>query len=97
MMKKIPFILLVIILDMVGIRAFAYDFAVKNDDGVTIYYNYNVYTGNLDELIVTYFDLYGGNYSGSVVIPENVTYMNRTYKVSRIGDEAFAGCSKYHS
>ena len=33
-------ILLSILLSMVGAKAFAYDIAVKNSDGVTIYYNY---------------------------------------------------------
>lgn len=72
--------------------ASAYDFAVKNADGVTIYYNY-IKDGN--ELAVTYINKDGSNknaYSGTINIPENVTYMNRTRTVTLIGDFAFSWC-----
>ena len=74
--------------------ASAHDIEVANADGVTIYYNfYNDGT----ELIVTYrgdkYDSYKDEYSGVVVIPEEVTYMNRTRKVTSIGDRAFLSCS----
>ena len=36
---------------------------------------------------------YGSEYSGSVVIPETVTYNGTTYSVTSIGDEAFSECS----
>ena len=78
-------ILLTILLSMVGTKALAYDIEVKNDDGVTIYYNY---INDGKELEVT-----RGGYSGTVVIPEEVTYMNRTRKVTTIGVGAFTGCS----
>ena len=68
-------------------EAYAYDIEVKNAYGVTIYYNY-INEGK--ELEVTE----GNNsYSGSVVIPEEVTFMNRTRKVTSIGNYAFAECS----
>ena len=35
----------------------------------------------------------GGNYTGTIVIPESVTYSGTTYSVTSIGDRAFDGCS----
>ena len=74
-------------------EAYAYDIYVKNADGVTIYYNY-INEGK--ELAVT-SGRYSGTYSGSVVIPEEVTFMNRTRKVTSkvtsIGYQAFYYCS----
>ncbi|MBR6962186.1 MAG: leucine-rich repeat protein [Prevotella sp.] len=81
-------LLLITLLSLTSIKAFAYDFAVEND-GVTIYYNYS---SDGKELIVTNSG-YIGSYSGTVVIPEEVTYMNRTRKVTSIGEYAFQGCS----
>ena len=72
---------------MVGTKALAYDFEAKNADGVTLYYNY-INDGKELEVTGTY-----GCYSGSVVIPEEVTYMNRTRKVTSIGESAFYRCS----
>lgn len=93
MATKKLFILFSILLSMVGTKAWAYDIAVENADGVTIYYNY-ITDGK--ELEVTYLinDYYTHYfYSESVVIPEEVTYMNRTRKVTSIGDYAFRYCS----
>ena len=93
-------ILLTIFMSMVGINAFAYDIAVKNADGVTIYYNYY---NEGKELEVTYLnsDHYyqdnGNAYEGNVFIPEEVTYMNRTRKVTSIGGSAFRECSSLTS
>ena len=64
--------------------ATAVDIAVENEDGVTIYYNY---INNGTELEVAH-----SNYSGVVNIPEEVTYMSRTRKVTSIGERAFEGC-----
>ena len=70
-----------------------YDIAVKNSDGVTIYYNY---TNNGEELSVTcfYYNFYNpsSSYKGTIRIPETVTFMNRTRKVTKIGDLAFYNC-----
>ncbi|MBR5037369.1 MAG: leucine-rich repeat domain-containing protein [Prevotella sp.] len=82
-------ILFTILLCMVGTKAFAHDIAVVNADGMTIYYNY-INDGR--ELEVTYIDNYFGIYSGDVVIPEEVTFMNRTRKVTSIGEGAFIYC-----
>ena len=68
---------------------FAYDIEVKNSDGITIYYNY---INNKSELEVTYKDTYFKSYKGDVVIPESVTYMDKSYKVTCIGIRAFRYC-----
>ena len=65
--------------------ASAYDIAVENADGVTIYYNY---INNGTELEVA-----GAQRVAVVNIPEEVTYMGRTRKVTSIGNYAFNGCS----
>ena len=70
--------------------ASAYDIAVENSDGVTIYYNYY---NNGTELEVTYKNSDYKSYSGVVNIPEEVTYMSRTRKVTSIGNGAFRDCS----
>lgn len=92
-MKKNFFItiLIILFLTLVGTKAFAddYDIAVMNADGVTIYYNY---INDRTELKVT---RNGNNasYSGVVVIPEEVTYMNISRRVTSIGGLAFYGCT----
>lgn len=89
MKKQLP--LLVILLCMIETKASAYDFAVENADGVSIYYNY---INNGTELEVTYeSSKYYNSYRGVVVIPDEVNYMNRTRSVTSIGDCAFYGCS----
>ncbi len=87
-MKKLNLtILLTVLLSMVGTKALAYDIAVQNADGVTIYYNYSE---DGTELTVTSGD---NKYIGNIVIPEEVTYKNRTRKVTYISDLAFFVCS----
>lgn len=86
MIQKKLFFLFGLLLSMIGTKAFAYDIAVKNADGVTIYYNY---INDVKELEVTRGQT---TYSGSVVIPEDVTYMNRTRRVTSIGEKAFIDC-----
>ena len=73
--------------------ASAHDIEVQNADGVTIYYNY---INDGTELKVTfrgssYYD-YTNEYQGNVAIPEEVTYMNRTRKVTSIRAETFRYC-----
>ena len=74
--------------------ASAHDIEVKNADGVTIYYNY---INDGKELEVAFrgsrYNDYYYEYQGNVAIPEEVTYMNRTRKVTSIGSEAFRNCS----
>ena len=86
--------LLLLVIMMLPVVASAHDIEVKNADDVTIYYNY---VNNGSELAVTYggtsyYD-FSNEYSGNVVIPEEVTYMNRTRKVTSIGVSAFSICS----
>ena len=90
-MKKQLLLFAMILLPLV---ASAYDIEVKNADGVTIYYNY---INNNTELEVTFrgdrYNDYSNEYQGNVAIPEEVTYMNRTRKVTSIGGSAFYECS----
>ena len=89
-MKKQLLLLAMILLPLV---ASAHDIEVKNADGVTIYYNY---INDGTELAVTYrgsyYDSSSNEYQGNVAIPEEVTYMNRTRKVTSIGNNAFYYC-----
>jgi hypothetical protein len=81
-------------MSMVGLNAYAHNIEVKNADGVTIYYNF---INNNTELAVTYrgfdYSSYSNEYTGNVVIPESVTYNEKTYSVKSIGEYAFNGCS----
>ena len=95
-MKKLNFtFLFTMLMSMVGLNASAHDIAVKNADGVTIYYNYI----NDKELSVTYAgsDYDSRRYTGKVVIPESVTYNNKTYSVTSIDSDAFLSCSELTS
>ena len=82
--------LLIVLMGMVGAKAFAHDIEVKNADGKTIYYTY---TNNKTELAVSSSSSsYSNKYSGVVNIPESVTYKGTTYPVTSIGDGAFSSC-----
>jgi len=87
-MKKQLLLLVMMTLPLV---ASAYDIAVANADGVTIYYNY---INDGKDLEVTYLSIYPNknDYRDIVVIPEEVIYMERTRKVIRIGGSAFYDC-----
>ena len=81
--------LLFLIMMMLPMVASAHDIEVKNADGVTIYYNY---INDGKELEVTYRGdqhTVHKEYSGNVIIPDEVTYMNRTRKVASIGNYTF--------
>ena len=90
--------LLLFVMMVLPFMASAHDIEVKNADGVTIYYNY---FNNGTELEVTFrgssYNDYSNEYQGNVAIPEEVTYMNRTRKVTSIGNYAFYYCSKLTS
>ena len=81
-------IILTMLLCFVGTKTYAYDIAVENTDGVTIYYNY---INDGTELEVKYG--YYGKYSGVVNIPSQVTYQGETMSVTSIGSSAFNGCT----
>ncbi len=83
-------ILFTMLMSMVGVETFAHDFAVANEDGVTIYY----IKTNSTEVAVSYcgsnFNSVSNEYTGNVVIPESVTYDGTTYSVTSINSSAFA-------
>ena len=78
-------------MSMVAGVASAEDFAV---DG--IYYKITSSTTPYTAS-VTYrgssYSSYSNEYTGSVTIPESVTYNGKTYSVTSIGDRAFEGCT----
>ena len=89
-MKRFKLIFLfTILMSIVGAQAYAYDLAVKNADDVTIYYNY---INDGTELKVAKYPS-DSKYEGNVAIPDVVTVMDRTCKVTDIGDYAFYRCS----
>lgn len=79
-------ILLSMLMSMMGVNAFAQDIIVENSQGVKISYNYSK---DGKDLIVARCREGLTN----VIIPEEVTYMNRTRKVTSIGESAFRGQS----
>ena len=85
--------LFTLLISMVCTKSFAHDIEVANA-GKTIYYNY---INDGTELAVSYRgdyrETYSNEYSGSLIIPELVTYNGRTYSVTSIGIEAFYHCS----
>lgn len=96
-MKQIKLtFLLIVLISMVGVRAFAYDFEVVNADGKTIYYKKESET----EVAVTFYGPYSGygnKYTGNIVIPETITYNSKTYSVIGICDMAFWECKSLTS
>ena len=90
MKKQLLFILVMLL----PLMASAHDIEVQNGDGKTIYYNF---TNDGTELAVTfqgnYYLEYKDEYRGNVVIPQEVCYMNSTYKVTSVGEGAFYNCS----
>lgn len=82
--------LLVMFMNLLCLNVFAYDIEVPNNDGITIYYKY---INDGKELEVTYGKTNDRTYRTSkMVIPEEVTFMNRTRKVTSIGYCALQGC-----
>ena len=93
-MKRLKSMLVTLAMLLFSVSASAHDFEV---DG--IYYNIN--SSEKLTVEVTYkgssYDSYSNEYSGSVVIPESVTYASKTYAVTSIGNYAFSGCSSLTS
>jgi hypothetical protein len=84
--------LLALLISMLSTKASAHDIAVANGDGMTIYYNF---INNNTELAVTFrgwSSQYENEYSGNVVIPDSVTYNEKTYPVTLIWGETFRYC-----
>ena len=87
-MKKLTItFLLTIFVSMMGVRTFARDIEVANEDSATIYYTY---TNNQTELAVSSSPI---PYSGNLVIPDSATFNDITYPVTSIEGHAFQGCS----
>lgn len=89
-MKQTTFtLLLTVLLSMVGLHVYASDIEV---DG--IYYNFNANTKTAE---VTFkgdeYYSYNNEYTGTVVIPSEVTYGGEKYSVTSIGSSAFYDCS----
>jgi hypothetical protein len=72
-------------------KANAYSFSAVNN-GQTIYYNITSSTAPLT-VVVTYETSNYNSYSGSIDIPDTVTYQSNTYMVTAIGESAFSDCS----
>ena len=87
-------LLLITLLSFSSYKALAFDIAVENEDKVTIYYNYS---NDGKELSVTNNNGSYNSYSGTVVIPDEVTYENRSLKVTSIEYQAFQDCSSLTS
>lgn len=86
-MKKYYFPLLIaLLMCFISTDVYAYDIAVQNSDGKTIYYNF---INNNTELEVTYNIGDPNDYTGNIVIPETVNYQGTNYNVTSIGSHAF--------
>lgn len=85
--------LLVVLMSMTSNKSYAHDIAVENADGITIYYSYINDGKELEVTYKSYSYSYEHSYSGNIVIPENVTFMNRTRRVTSIAMQAFSGCN----
>ena len=87
-MKKLK-LLFTVLCVLCGTVVFAYDFGVNG-----ICYNFLSKTDKTVEVTFrgTYFYEDFDEYTGSVVIPGNVTYNGITYSVTGIGDYAFYNC-----
>ena len=97
--------LLTLLMSMAGTKVFAYDIAVVNADGVTIYYNYSndgkelevtaegIYSRTIHDSNFNrdYIHYYSTGYSNIDIlkIPSEVSYMGRLRKVTSIGDYTF--------
>lgn len=79
--------LLLILLALLPKVASAYDAYIGS-----IYYNLSG-----EEAEVTYKNTSYNSYTGSVIIPETITYNGKTYTVTSIGNDAFSDCSSLTS
>ena len=99
-------ILLTLALVSTATTAFAYDFMVngiyynRNGDEATVtYHDYSKIqvTGSSGSYwYENHYNYYAG-YSGQVIIPETVTYNDKIYSVTKIGEHAFQECGRLTS
>ena len=88
-MKNLKFLFTTLLLLLCSIVVNAHDFEVNG-----IYYNITDAANKTVEVTYrgNYFYSYENEYTGSVVIPESVTYNETTYSVTSIGESAFYNC-----
>lgn len=72
-----------------------YSFSAKNNQGITINYNYINDNEELEVVRTNGYNTYS-DYT-DIIIPEEVTYMGRTRKVTSIADYTFYNCKKLTS
>ena len=91
--KLIQCLMLIAVL-LTSSHAFAHDFEVGG-----IYYYITSSTDKTCEVTYkgSYSYQFSDEYTGSIVIPETVTYNGTTYSVTRIGYYAFSGCTSLTS
>ncbi len=92
-MKRTLHVFLLIAINIASV--FAHDIIV-NSKGKSIYYNKLI-----DEMEVTFrgnsWREFTNEYTGVIVIPNSVTYMNKEYTVTRIYYAAFCACSNLNA
>lgn len=88
---KLLTLILALLLPTTGTAEEVYDFEVDgiyykivNDNAIVTYKTYSY---------VSHDSYYYSDYKGDVTIPSTVTYANKTYPVTTIGDHAFFQCS----
>ncbi len=77
---------------LLSIYAHAYDFKVGN-----FYYNITSLQSLTVEVTNAGDNAPAGNYSGDVVIPSTVSYSNKIFTVTRLGDYSFSNCKNMTS
>ncbi len=90
-------LLLLLLINTFSVVSYAHDIEVINSEGKIIYYNYNNDGSSLSVTKKSSSKDSYGDYSGKVVIPEEVTYEGKTYSVTCIGDSAFYNCNNITS
>ncbi|MBR1426737.1 MAG: leucine-rich repeat domain-containing protein [Paludibacteraceae bacterium] len=94
-MKKKLFITLCIAV-AAALNVAAHDYAVPNDDNVTIYYTDVTATYGSPAVEVSYegtwYGAVEGEYKDTVVIPDSIVEDGKQYAVVGIGEQAFAEC-----
>lgn len=88
---KSKVLLLALLAQLLSLPASAYDAYVGG-----IYYNFSGDEAEVTYLARSYSDNYYA-YTGSVTIPETITFEEKTYRVTSIGDYAFYSCHELTS
>lgn len=88
MTYKIKHWFLLLLSGIMTANMYAYDIAAENAEGITLYYD--VINDGKELEVVKGRQTY--NITGALTIPEEVTFMNRTRKVTSIGLGAFSNC-----